>query len=117
MPEITKQDIKEIFLDSFEPFARSIQEEFVGVNAKLDGVDKRLDGMDKRFDGVDKRLDDIDKRLDGMDARLGAVEVGLGEIGADVQWMKENSGELFGKLDRFIALYEESRQEMAVMAN
>ncbi|MDA2936122.1 hypothetical protein MYX06_02810 [Patescibacteria group bacterium AH-259-L05] len=78
--ELTKKDIKEVFVESLEPFAESIQEDFQGVNKRLDSVDGRLTNIEK-----------------------------------DVRWMKENSSELFTKLDRFIALYEKQEQELAAL--
>lgn len=68
-------------------------------------VDKRFDGVDKRFNGIDKRFDRVDKRFDGIDKRLDRVE-------SEIREMKENSSELFTKLDKFIALYEKQEQEM-----
>jgi len=62
------------------------------------GVDKRFDGVDKRFDGVDKRFDRVENRLDRVEN--------------EIREMKENSSELFTKLDKFIALYEKQEQEM-----
>ena len=60
------------------------------------GVDKRFDGVDKRFDGVDKRFDRVENRLDRVEN--------------EIREMKENSSELFTKLDKFIALYEKQEQ-------
>ncbi len=44
----------------------------------------------------------LNKRLDGLET--------------DVKEMKTNSNELFSKLDKFISLYEDSKQEMEVLA-
>ena len=101
MPELSKQDIKEVFTETLEPFARAVQEDFNIVNNRLDKVDSRLDKVDTRFDGIDSRLD--------------KVEFELGEVKADVRYMKENFGELFTKLDKFIALYEKQEQELLVL--
>lgn len=101
MTEITKKDIKEIVIGALNPFAKAVQNDF-----------RRID---KRFDGMDKRLDGVDKRLDGVENRLSRVESDLVEVKQDVRWMKENSGELFSKLDKFIALYEEQRQEIVIL--
>ena len=50
-----------------------------------------------------------------LDNRLVKVEDRLVKVEVDVRWMKENSGELFTKIDRFIYLYEEQRQELSVL--
>ncbi len=52
--------------------------------------------MQGEFLGVNKRLDTLE---------------------ADVKEMKVNSSELFTKLDKFISLYEDNRQETTTIAN
>ena len=96
MAELTKKDLKEAVVESLEPFAKAVQEDFRGVNTRLDKVDARLDTMDGR--------------LGTMDGRLSSVE-------ADVRWMKDNSSELFAKLDKFISLLEKHEQEMLMFSN
>lgn len=91
---LTKKDIKEIVTDVIEPFAHAVQEDFKKV--------------DKRFDGVETRLDKLEIGMGDVRARLSGVE-------EDVSWMKENSGAIFTKLDRFITLYEKQEQEMLIM--
>ncbi|MBI3589407.1 MAG: hypothetical protein HY093_03280 [Candidatus Liptonbacteria bacterium] len=91
MPELTKKDIKEVFVETLEPFAASVQKDFQGVNNRLDKVDSRLERVDSRLDNL---------------------ELGLSEVKADVKWMRDNSGELFAKLDKFIALLEKQEQEL-----
>jgi predicted nuclease with TOPRIM domain len=74
MPQLSKQDIKEIFTETLEPFAKSTQQDFQKVNSRLDGIDGRLSGVEDRLINVEQ----------------------------DVKWMKDNFGELFAKLDKFI---------------
>jgi chromosome segregation ATPase len=87
---------------TIDDLARLMQEEFSGIN--------------KRFDGVDKRFDEVDERFDGVETRLGGVETELAEVKSDVKWMKDNSGELFTKLDKFIKLYEDQKQELTSLS-
>lgn len=96
MPELTRQDIKEVFIETLEPFAQSVQKDFQKVNERLDGVDKRFDGVDKRLDGIESRLTTIEN-----------------------EWaeFRKNSSELFTKLDKFISLYESQKIELASLAN
>ena len=60
------------------------------------------------FAKVNTRLDKVDVRLDNIEIRLSGVE-------KEVREMKENTNELFTKLDRFITLYETQRQELSVL--
>jgi len=109
MAELTRKDLKEVFTESLEPFAKAVQEDFRAVNTRLDKVDTRLDKVDTRFDQIDSRLDKMDSRFDGLEERMVSVE-------ADVKWMKENASELFAKLDRFIALLEKNEQETLMLS-
>lgn len=82
-------------VSTIDGLARLMQEEFVGVNGKFEGVNRRFDGVHAEFSRVHKRLD--------------AVENGLRD-------MKESSSELFAKLDAFISLYRDTKQELALLA-
>ena len=79
------------------------------VNKKIKQVKMTLDKLalltQQGFMGVDKRFDGVDKRFDRVENRLDRVE-------NEIREMKENSSELFTKLDKFIALYEKQEQEM-----
>ena len=94
-----KKELKQVFNEVLEPFAKSVQDDFVKVNRRLDGMDKRLDRMDKRLDGMDRRLGYIDGKIDNLEN----------------EWreFRKNSSELFGRLDRFIKLYEDQKDELA----
>ena len=81
MAEITRQDLKEVFTESLEPFTKAVQEDFKSVNARLDIIDERLSSVE-----------------------------------TDVRWMKDNSGELFTKLNRLIALFEKNEQEILMLS-
>ena len=105
MAELTKKDVKEAVVEVLEPFAVSVQKDFQGVNTRLDKVDGRLDK-------VDGRLDKIDGRLDRVDFELSETRQDVREVKGEVKWMKDNSSELFTKLDKFIALLEKQEQEM-----
>jgi len=85
MPKIlTKKDIKEVVVEVIEPFARSVQSEFIKVNQGLDGVGQRLTMVEQRLAIVEQ----------------------------EVREMRESASELFIKLDRFISLYEKQEQEL-----
>lgn len=76
---------------TLEKLARLTQQGFLSIDKRFNGVDKRLNGIDKRLDGIDKRLDGVER---------------------EIREMKENSGELFVKLDEFITLYKKQEEEL-----
>ena len=89
-------------VSTIDVLARLIQEEFVGVSEKFEDVNKQFGGIHAEFSRVHERMDRFGERL--------------GNVEKDVKWMKDNAGELFAKLDRFIALLEKQEQETAVLA-
>ncbi len=103
---MVKQKIKKSKM-TLDRLALITQQGFLDVDKKFDAVDKKFDVIDKKFDAVDKKFDVIDKRFDAVDKRFDKIESGINE-------MKENSSELFNKLDKFIALYEKQEQEMSI---
>ncbi len=94
MENISKQNIKEIFVETLEPFATAVKKDFDKVNKRLDSMDGRLDSMDGR--------------LDSMDGRLAAVE-------RDVKWLKDNLSPFLEKLDEFISLYKKHEEELIIL--
>lgn len=82
MPQLSKQDIKEIFTETLEPFAKAVQSDFSKVNGRFD-----------------------------------KVEFDLSEVKKDVKWMKDNSSELFTKLDKLISFYEKHDQELLILSS
>ncbi len=107
--QLSKKDIKEVFIETLEPFAKAVQNDFNKVNRRFDGVESRLDGVESRLDGVESRLD-------GVESRLGKVESELKEVKGEVKEMKENSSALFAKLDDLISLYKKHDQELTVLS-
>ena len=73
-----KKELKQVFNEVLEPFAKSVQDDFMKVNRRLDGMDKRLEHIDGR----------------------------IGNFENEWREFRKNSSELFGKLDRFINLYK-----------
>ena len=92
---------------TIEGLARLMQGEFLGVHKRMDTefatVHKR---MDTEFASVHKR----------MDTEFGAVHKRIDVLDAAVQEMRKNSSELFEKLDEFIAIYRDTKQEVALLA-
>ena len=107
--QLSKKDIKEVFAETLEPFAKAVQTDFNKVNQRLDKVDQRLNGVENRLGGVENRLDGVENRLDGVENRLSQVE-------SDIKEMRENSSALFAKLDDFISLYKKHDQELTILS-
>ena len=99
--EITKQFIKEAVIEALEPFASSVASDFKKVNERLDNVELNLAEVKGDVKKVNERLDN--------------VELNLAEVKSDVKWMKENSSAIFAKLDKYISLYEEQKQETLIL--
>ena len=52
-----------------------------------------------------------------LKAGIAEVREEVREVKEVVHEMKENSSELFTKLDKFIKLYDETQQQLAIMSN
>ncbi len=91
MAGLTKKDLKEVFIESLEPFAEAIQ---------------------KDFDRIDRKI-----AVEGMriDNRLAKLDFDVQEVKKDVKWMRDHTSELFKKLDDIIAMYKKQEQEMAIL--
>jgi chromosome segregation ATPase len=90
MAELSKNDlknIKEVFTEALEPFAKAVQKDFDGLKSEV--------GLVK--------------------SEVGLVKFELNEVKKDIKWMKDNSGELFAKLDELITLFKNQRQELAIL--
>lgn len=94
MAEITKKDLKGAVSEAIEPFAKSVQRDFQKVHSRLGGVEDRLGGVENR---------------------LTSVEFDLSEVKKGVAYVRQNSSELFTRLDKFIAMYEKQDQELAIL--
>lgn len=99
MPPLTKEDIKDVFVETLEPFVKAVQEDFGVIKKEL--KETRSELKETRSELKDE---------------IAGVKFDLTEVKNDVKWMKENSSELFTKLDKFISLYQEERQERTVLA-
>ncbi len=58
--------------------------------------------MQGEFIGVKGEFTSVNKRLDVLEA--------------DVKFIKDNASELFTKLDEFISLYRDTKQELGLLA-
>lgn len=88
MAPLTKKDIKEVFVETLEPFAKSIQGDLSTLKSDVSTLKSDVAGINTRLISVE----------------------------ADIKWMKDNAGELFTKLDEFITLYKEERQERILLS-
>lgn len=82
--------------------ARLMQEEFSVVHNRLGAVEADV-GTLKADVGT-------------LKGDVGILKIDMHEVKRDVREMKEKSSEQFAKIDEFIALYKETKQELTVMA-
>ena len=59
----------------------------------------------------------VKNELAEVKADTAGLKIELKEVKTDVKWMKDNSSELFNKLDKFITLYEDQKTELKSLAN
>ena len=114
--DLSEKKLEEIITKSLEPFAKAIQDDLGGVNKRLDSVETRLTSVETRLTSVETRLTSVDARLDSVETRLISVETRLTSVEDDVGWMKKNANALFTKIDKFITMYEEQRQELTMLS-
>ena len=115
---MTEQDftrLRELFLDFFEPFATSIQQNFIRIDEQFEQVNRRFDGVDKRLDRLEttqkqilRRLDHhetlfaeifaelkrINQRLDVLERHMAQAKLDIDELKEDVSGLKSDVGEL-----------------------
>lgn len=96
---LTKKDIKEVFVETLEPFARAVQGDFKKIDERLGKIDGRLDKVDGRLDSVEINIAEINRRLTKLETEF--------------QEIKNN---LFNKLDKFIGLYDKQAQEFLILS-
>ena len=97
MAELTKNDLKNIkgvFTEALEPFAKAIQEDLAEVKSDLAGVKSEV---------AEVKSD------------LGLMKIELREVKKDVKWMKDNTGQIFAKFDDLITLLKDQRQELVFL--
>ena len=70
-------------------------------NKKVSTIEGLARLMQSEFLGVHHRFDTVHRRLDSVEAH--------------VHEMRKDSSELFAKLDEFISLYRDTRQELNVL--
>lgn len=80
------------------------EKDIASIKKALDeAIDSKFDERLEPFaNSVQNDFQQVNERLDDLENNL--------------QWMKNNFGELFTKLDKFITLYEDQRQELQAMA-
>jgi len=62
MAELTRRDLKEVFIESLEPFAKSTQKDFHRIDERFDSIDKRLNKIEATMvtkDYLDDKLADL----------------------------------------------------------
>lgn len=101
MADLTKKDLKEIFIKSLEPFANAIQKDIQKLDDKVEKLDDKVKKLDVKVERLDAKVEVLSEKVD--------------KIETDVKEMKENSGALFTKLDRYISFYEALSHDFMAM--
>jgi len=70
MPELTKHDIKEVFVEALEPFAKAIQDDIRGIHKEID----------ERFNKVDDDIRWIHGSLDLLRQEIADIKEKLGNV-------------------------------------
>lgn len=97
MAEISKQEIKEVFVETLEPFARSVQEDFRKVNSRLDTMDGRLTNVDQDVRWMKENFSELFTKLDKFIALYEKQEQELLALGAQLRRLEERVAKLESK--------------------
>jgi len=64
MTELSKQDVREVFVEIFEPFAKAVQNDFQKVNGRLDSIDGRLTAVEQDVAWMKNNFSELFTKLD-----------------------------------------------------
>jgi len=117
MPELTQELIRETFVSALEPFAEAMSKDFQAVNKRLDSVETDVRGLKEDMQEVKADVQGLKEDMQEVKADVQGLKEDMREVKADVREMKNNSSELFTKLDKFISLYENTKQELTVLSS
>ncbi len=105
---IKKEDLKEIFTESLEPFAKAVKKDF-------DRMDGRFNKVDDRLTNVENKLTNVENRLTNVEIKIVNLEVDMKEVKSDVKETKNTIDKLFNRIDSFLAILERLDQGFAAM--
>jgi chromosome segregation ATPase len=107
MHAVMRAEFAELFLDTFEKFATSIQQqfqiiegEFQKLNQRLDDIDARLTRLEQRVEKLDGQMSQVVGRLDNVDATLTDLGLASRDERAEIQVLKDRLISLEERLAR-----------------
>src|SRR5713226_6943365 len=110
MRSTMRSEFKDLFLDAFEPFATSIQQQFQKIdgdfqklNQRLDSIEARLGQLEQRVDKLDTKVSQILRRIDNMEATLIDLRIASRDEHTELQLLKDRVAELDDRLTRLEA--------------
>ena len=96
--------------------ARLMQEEFLRVHNRLGNVETDVGTLKTDVGTLKGDMGVLKEDVGTLKGDVGILKLDMHEVKRDLREMKEKSSELFLKLDKFITLYQETKQELTVMA-
>jgi predicted nucleic acid-binding Zn-ribbon protein len=110
MRSTLRSEFKDLFLDTFEPFTTSIQQQFQKIagdfqklNQRLDSIEARLGRLEQRVDKLETQVSHISRRLDNIDTTLMDLRIAGRDEGTELQLLKDRVAELEDRLARLEA--------------
>ena len=110
MRSTMRSEFTELFLDAFEPFATSIQQqfqkfdgEFQKLHRRLDSIEARLTRLEPRIEKLDTQVSHVLRRIDNMDATLTDLRMTSRAERAEIQLLKDRLAEFEERLTRLEA--------------
>jgi len=94
MPELSKQDIKKVFIETLEPFAKAVEEDFNTVNSRLDKVELELTEVKTDVKWMKENFSELFTKLDKFIALYEKQEQELLLLGAQMRRLEERVAKL-----------------------
>lgn len=89
MSELSKQDIKEVFIETLEPFAKSVQNDFSGLKADILEIKTELQGVKTDVQEIKRNSSELFTKLDKFIALYEKQEQELLILGAQLRRLEE----------------------------
>ena len=94
MPELSKQDIKEVFTETLEPFAKAVQEDFQGLKADIQEVRIELQAVKTDVQEIKRNSSELFTKLDKFISLYEKQEQELLILGAQMRRLEERVAKL-----------------------
>ena len=95
--QLSKKDIKEVVVGALEPFAKAVQNDFVGVNKRFDKVELELKEVKSEVKWMKDNFSELFTKLDKFIALYEKQEQELLILSAQVKRLEERMIKLEAK--------------------